>query len=138
MFAIVICLVLLICLCAVPCELSGGGPHLSWHHNSRAMAQIQTLHSRHHSTVLPRLGASKQESLQNLHTRAVDSTIQLLGNNNTEGPPTPNSGRGAETEPETTIQSLTGTIRILPHTVGLPAQGVRRTAHSTVLSPMDL
>ena len=23
-------------LCAVPCELSGGGPRLSWHHNSRA------------------------------------------------------------------------------------------------------
>ena len=23
-------------LCAVPCELSGGGPRLTWHHNSRA------------------------------------------------------------------------------------------------------
>ena len=41
----------------------------------------ETLHSRHHSTVLPRLGASRNESLQNLHTHAVDSAIQLLGNN---------------------------------------------------------
>ena len=40
-----------------------------------------TLHSRHHSTVLSRLGASKKESLQNLHTHAVDWAIQLLGNN---------------------------------------------------------
>ena len=41
----------------------------------------ETLHSRHHTTVLPRLGASRKESLQNLHTHAVDSDIQLLGNN---------------------------------------------------------
>ena len=32
----------------------------------------ETLHSRHHSTVLPRFGASKNESLWNLHTHAVD------------------------------------------------------------------
>ena len=37
----------------------------------------ETLHSRHHSTVLPRLGSSKMESHQNLHTHAVDSAIQL-------------------------------------------------------------
>ena len=40
----------------------------------------ETLHSIHHSTVLPRLGASMMESLQNLYTHAVDSAIQLLSN----------------------------------------------------------
>ena len=37
----------------------------------------ETLHSRHHSTVLPRLGFSRKEIHQNLHTHA----IQLQGNN---------------------------------------------------------
>ena len=41
----------------------------------------ETLHSRHYSTVLPRLGSSRMESRQNLHTHAVDSAIQLQGNN---------------------------------------------------------
>ena len=41
----------------------------------------ETRHSRHHSTVLPRLVASKKEILQNLHTHALDSAIQLQGNN---------------------------------------------------------
>ena len=41
----------------------------------------ETFHSRHHSTGLPRLGATRKESLQNLHTHAVDMAIQLLGNN---------------------------------------------------------
>ena len=41
----------------------------------------ETVHSRHHSTVLPRLGANRMESHQNLHTHAVDSAIQLQGNN---------------------------------------------------------
>ena len=41
----------------------------------------ETLHSRHHSTVLPRLGSSRMESHQNLHTHAVDSAIRLQGNN---------------------------------------------------------
>ena len=40
----------------------------------------ETLHSRHHSTVLPRLGASRKEIFQNLHTHAVASGIQLLDN----------------------------------------------------------
>ena len=39
------------------------------------------VHSRHHSTVHPRLGANRKESPQNLHTHEVDSAIQLLGNN---------------------------------------------------------
>ena len=41
----------------------------------------ETLHSRHHSSVLPGLGAIRKESLQNLHTYAVDSAIHLLCNN---------------------------------------------------------
>ena len=41
----------------------------------------ETLHSRHLSTVLPRLGSNRMESHQNLHTHAVDSAIQLQGNN---------------------------------------------------------
>ena len=41
----------------------------------------ETLHSRHHSTVLPRLGSSRLENNQNLHTHAVDWAIQLQGNN---------------------------------------------------------
>ena len=41
----------------------------------------ETLHSSHHSTVLPRLGSSRMESHQNLHTHAVESAIQLQGNN---------------------------------------------------------
>ena len=39
----------------------------------------ETLHSRHHSTVLPRHGSSRMESHQNLHSHAVDSAIQLQG-----------------------------------------------------------
>ena len=41
----------------------------------------ETLHYRHHATVLPRLGSNRMESLQILHTNAVDSAIQLQGNN---------------------------------------------------------
>ena len=41
----------------------------------------KTLHSIHHSTVLHRLGVSRKESPQNLHTHAVDTAIQHLGNN---------------------------------------------------------
>ena len=41
----------------------------------------ETLHSRHNSTVLPRLGASRKESLRNLYTHAVDLATKLLGNN---------------------------------------------------------
>ena len=37
----------------------------------------ETLYSRHHSTGLPRLGSSRMESHQNLHTHAVDLAIQL-------------------------------------------------------------
>ena len=36
---------------------------------------------RHHSTVLPRLGTSREEIHQKLHTCEVDSAIQLQGTN---------------------------------------------------------
>ena len=73
----------------------------------------ETLHSRHHSTVLPRLGSNRMESHQNQHTHAVDSAIQLRKQQSTEGASTPNIGREAETEPKTTMHSLTATIRTL-------------------------
>ena len=47
----------------------------------RPRTMKDNLHSRHHSTVLPMLGASGKENLQNLHTHAVESDIQLLDNN---------------------------------------------------------
>ena len=50
----------------------------------------ETLHSRHHSTVPPRLGSIRMESHQNLHTRSVDSAIKLQRNNkSTEEASTP-------------------------------------------------
>ena len=82
----------------------------------------ETLHSRHHSTVLPRLDASRKESHQNLYTHAVHSLIQLLGNNRVlkEHPP-PSIGRVAETEPKTKMHSFTTTVRTLPSIAGLQA-----------------
>ena len=53
--------------------------HVSQELRPRPMKE--TLHSRHHSTVLPRLGLSRMESHQNLHIHAVGSAIQLQGNN---------------------------------------------------------
>ena len=47
----------------------------------RSRPMKKTLHSRHHSTVLHRLGSNRMESHQNMHTHAVDSAIQLQGNN---------------------------------------------------------
>ena len=41
----------------------------------------ETLHSRHNSTVLPRLGASRNKA-SGICTHAVDSDTKLLGNNN--------------------------------------------------------
>ena len=48
---------------------------------SRPRPMKETLHPRHYSTVLTRLGTSRKESLLNLHTHAVDSATKLLGNN---------------------------------------------------------
>ena len=85
----------------------------------------ETLHSRHHSTVLPIRGASKKESLHDMHTHAVHSAPRKQ--QSTERPPTPNSGRGEDTEPEATMHSHTTTIRTLTSIEGPQAQGVRRT-----------
>ena len=75
----------------------------------------ETLHSRHHSTVLPRLCPSRMESHPNLHTHAVDSAIQLQGHNRVlRKRPPPNIGRGAETQPKTTMHSLATTVMTLP------------------------
>ena len=86
----------------------------------------ETLHSRHHSTVHTILGSNRMENHQNLHTHAVDSTIQPQGNNNeevlkTEEASTLNIGRGAETHPKSTMHSLTTTVRTLPSIAGLQA-----------------
>ena len=78
----------------------------------------ETLHSRHHSTVLPKLGSNRMESHQNLHTHAVDSAIQLQGNNRVlKKRPPPISDE--ETQPKTTMHSLTTTVRTLPSIAGL-------------------
>ena len=50
---------------------------------------METLYSRHHSTVLPRLGSSRMESHQNLHTHAVDSAIQFQGHHRVLKKPPP-------------------------------------------------
>ena len=50
-------------------------------HEPRPTPMKETLHSRYHSTVLPRLGSSRMESHHYLHTHAVDSAIQLQGHN---------------------------------------------------------
>ena len=82
----------------------------------------ETLHSRHHSNVLPRLGSSRMESHQNLKTHALGSSIQLQGNNIVmKVRPPPNIRRGAETELKTTMHSLTTTVRTLPSIAGLQA-----------------
>ena len=49
----------------------------------------EALHSRHHSTFIPRLGSSRMESHKNLNTHAVDSAIQLQGNKVLKKRPSP-------------------------------------------------
>ena len=82
----------------------------------------ETLHSRHHSTVLLRLGSNRMESHENLHTHAVDLAIQLQGNNRVlKKRPPPISDRGAETQPKTMMHSFTTTVRTLSSIAGLQA-----------------
>ena len=50
-------------------------------HDPRPRPMKENLQSRHHSAVLPRLSSNRMESLWNRHTHAVDSAIQLQGNN---------------------------------------------------------
>ena len=56
----------------------GGGPRLSWHHNSKAKTYKGDYPLQTSLNCYPRLGASRKENIQNLHTHAVDSAIQLL------------------------------------------------------------
>ena len=85
----------------------------------RPMKEI--LHSRHHSTVLLSFGASRKESLQNLHTHVVESAIHLLGNNRVLKECPPPIADEEQTELAKTMYSLTATIRIRPSTAGLQA-----------------
>ena len=78
----------------------------------------ETLHSRHHSTVLPRLGSNRMESA---HTCGRFSYSNPRKQHSTKEASTPNIGPGAETQPKTTMHSLTTTIRTLPSIAGLPA-----------------
>ena len=110
---------------------------MAWHHTQadQDSTMKETLHSRHHSTVLPRLGASRKDILHNLHIHEVaysdihevDSDIQLLGNNRVLKYRPPPIATRVETGPEATMHSLIATIRTLPSTVRLQAHGVRRT-----------
>ena len=70
--------------------------------------------------------ARKKTSRTCTHTCGRFSHSAPRQQQSTEGLPTPNSGRGAETEPEATMHSLTPMSRALPSTTG-QAQGVRRT-----------
>ena len=81
----------------------------------------ETLHSRHHSTVIPRLGSSRMEIHQNLHTHAVDSAIQLQGNNRVLKKRPPPISDEVQTQPKITMHSLATTVRTLPSTAELQA-----------------
>ena len=83
----------------------------------RSRPMKETLHSRHHSAVLPRLGASRKETLQNLHTRVRFCYTAPRQQQSTEG--TPYSVRRAETEPKATMHYLPVTISTPPFTAGL-------------------
>ena len=119
------------------------------------------LHSRHHSTVLPRLSSSRKEIHQNLNTHAVDSDIQLQGNNRVlkEHPPPPildEEQRLNRRQRCTLSQLRSGNYHLLQdykHRVlgepsdictacGASPQDVRHmftcTTHPTDLSPEDL
>ena len=120
----------------------------------------ETLHSRHLSTVFPRLGSNRMESLQNLHTHAVDSAIQLQGNNRVlkkRPPPISDEEQRLNRRQRCTLSQLrSGHCHLLQdykHRVfgepsdictdcGASPQDVRHlfacTTHPTDLSPEDL
>ena len=91
----------------------------------------ETLHSRHHSTVLPRLGSNRMESHQNLHTHAVYSAIQLQGNNRVlkkRPPPISDEEQGLNRRQRCTLSQLrSGHCHLFAC-----------TTHPTDLSPEDL
>ena len=120
----------------------------------------ETLHSRYHSTVLPRFGANRKESLQNMYTRAVDSDIQLIDNNRVRKerpPPISDEEQRLNRRQRCTLSQLrSGHCHLLQdykHRVfgkpsdictdcGASPQNVRHlfafNAHPTDLSPEDL
>ena len=119
----------------------------------------ETLHSRHHSTVLPRIGASRKDHLQNLNKHAVDSAMQILYNRvlKERPPPISDEGQSLNRRQRWTLSHLpSGHCHLLhdyKHRVfGEPSdirtdcvaspQDVRHlfacTAHPTDLSPEDL
>ena len=65
--------------CLVNCLEEDHVWHVITTQDPRSRPMKKTLHSRHHSTVLPRVGASKKENIQNMNTHAVKSVIQLQG-----------------------------------------------------------
>ena len=120
----------------------------------------ETLHFRHHSTVLPRLGSNRMESLQNMHTHAVDSAIQPQGNDRVlkkRPPPISDEEQRLNRRQRCTLSQLrSGHCHLLQdykHRVfgepsdictdcGTSPQDVRHlfacTTHPTDLSPEDL
>ena len=120
----------------------------------------ETLHFRHHSTVLPRLGSSRMESHQNLHTHAVDSAIQLQRNNRVlkKRPPPNSEGSRDSTEDNDALSysygsghchllqdyknRVLGELSDICTYCGASPQDVKHlfacTTHPTDLSPADL
>ena len=127
---------------------------------SRPRPMKETLHSRHHSTVLPRLGSSRMESHQNRNTHAVDSATQLQGHNRVlkkRPPPISDEEQRLNRRQRCTLSQLrSGHFHLLQdykHSVldessdictdcGTSPQDVRHlfacTTHPTDLSPEDL
>ena len=123
-------------------------------------SQLQTHDGDSISTVLPRLGASRKDNLQNMHTHVVDSTIQLLGNNSVlkeRPPPISDEEQGLNRMKQCTLSQLrSGHCHLLQdykHRVfgepsdictncGASPQDVRHlfayNAHPTDLSPEDI
>ena len=126
----------------------------------RPRPRNETLHSRHHSTVLPRLGSSMMKSHHNLHTHGVYSAIQLQGSNivlNERPPPISDEEQRLNRRQRCTLSQLrSGYCNLLQdykHRVlgepsdictdcGASPQDVRHlfafTTHPTDLSPEDL
>ena len=82
-----------------------------------------TLRCSHHSTH----GKQERKPPEIAHTRGRIGHSAPRKQQSTERRPTTKSERGAETDPETIMYSLTTTIRTLPSTAGLQAQGVQQT-----------
>ena len=86
----------------------------------------ETLQPRHHLTVLPNPAQVRKKAYRTSNTRGrFGHSAQRK--QTTKRPPTTNSTRGTESEPEITMHSVTTTIRKLPSTAGLQTQDVRRT-----------